>query len=158
MTLTGNFDYLMIELDEELHFNPYREETLKRAVYKRAFLSKFPSNAYIGYCSSHKGACLKRGSFGNYWSTNASEVQFNKPSSPGNLVGVGSPRWKQRAIYDLIKDAAPGFIDNICVSRISVWDKLPTVTKPLGPVLQRLPAAFCHQASIVALLKCRIFP
>lgn len=110
-----------VELDESRHFNRYREQTLQSSLYKQ--LKRFPKNDYKKFCKSHESACLKAASYGGYWTNESSEKQFGNPSSDGELNGRGSPRWKQRAFYDFVKDLSPILI-GIKVVRIAIWDKV----------------------------------
>jgi hypothetical protein len=50
-------------------------------------------------------------------------LQFGKASNPGDLNGNGSPRWRQRAFYDFVKDLTPLLL-GISVVRISIWDNV----------------------------------
>ncbi len=114
-------DGLAVELDEELHFNRYRALTLQSPVYCN--LQFFPLVEYRRYCREHESDCLKAGRYGGKWSNNSCELQFGKASNHGDLNGNGSPRWKQRAFYDLVKDLTPLLL-RISVVRISIWDNL----------------------------------
>lgn len=40
----------------------------------------------------------------------------------GDLRGDGAPRWKQRALYDAIKDTAPATELDVRLARVSVYD------------------------------------
>lgn len=115
------FDNIPIELDEYLHFNRYRKITLSSSIYNE--LSSFPLDRYIFLCNKYENNCLKAGSYGGKWTNNSCEKQFGKPSNKGDLNGNGSPRWKQRAFYDFIKDLTP-LLFNIPLVRISIWDEL----------------------------------
>jgi hypothetical protein len=151
------FDGIAVELDEYLHFNRYRGTTLKSASY--ANLPRFPLDAYQRFCSEHEDTCLKNGSYGGKWSNKSCEEQFGKTSQPRDLSGNGSPRWKQRAFYDFVKDLSP-LLTGVKVVRIAVWDVLPdsglTVKQILAALIrQPAPAAFRETSSttIAALVK-----
>ena len=47
---------------------------------------------------------------------------FGAPETPGRLEGAGAPRWKQRALYDAVKDLAALNSRTIRLARLSVWD------------------------------------
>jgi hypothetical protein len=49
------------------------------------------------------------------------EAQFGEASQSKDLRGNGSPRWKQRAFYDFVKDLSPLLI-HVPVVRVAVWD------------------------------------
>lgn len=148
------FDDIAIEFDEYLHFNCYRATTLESASYER--LRCFPLRDYQRYCSEREEKCISAGGYGGKWSNKSSEVQFGKASQPKDLSGNGSPRWKQRAFYDFVKDLSP-FLIGVPVVRVAVWDTLMEAgrTKTVGQVLAALirksaPTA-SRQASSAAL-------
>jgi len=51
---------------------------------------------------------------------NGCVARFGAASPPKDLGGNGSPRWKQRAFYDFIKDLSPLLI-GVPVVGIAVW-------------------------------------
>jgi hypothetical protein len=58
---------------------------------------------------------------------------FGPPGPAGVLDGFGSPRWKQRALYDAVKDIAALHSPTLQLCRLSVWDRVGDTT--LGDVL-----------------------
>lgn len=127
------FDGWVLELDEENHFNRYRAITLNAPSY--ADMDAYDLAAYRAYCQEHEAKCSTHG---RYWTNSSSEREFGEPSPRGDLSGNGSPRWRQRAFYDYIKDLAPK-TDGLVISRISIWDTLTAdgQTDTVGRVLQR---------------------
>ena len=124
------YDGLIVELDEQLHFNRYRAVTLQ------APLLEAPWDAsYRRFSITGESRCrLDSTKLAGKWSTPGSKAQFGDPSPPGVLEGPGAPRWKQRAIYDAMKDAAAA--EGIVVlARISIYDGLgdATVDQVLEP-------------------------
>lgn len=115
------FEGLVVELDEERHFNRYRLITLESKIYDKIPL--FPVHRYRHFCQGHEGECLRSASHGGYWSNSSCEKWFGPPSPEKGLSGNGSPRWKQRAFYDYLKDLSIVSMGNNLV-RISVWDKI----------------------------------
>ncbi|MGH2797418.1 MAG: DUF7255 family protein [Thermoleophilaceae bacterium] len=111
-------DGVAIELDEENHFNRYRGLTLDSPLYETH--AAVDVNAYRAWCGSHESACL---TYGGYWKSDASECEFGAAGPEGDLSGSGSPRWKQRAFYDFIKDLAPAAVE-ITVSRLSIYEEV----------------------------------
>ena len=109
---------LVVELDEELHFNRYRATTLE------AFWSEnLPwHDEYLDFCSRHESECLDAGKWGKRWTTPSCESMFGPPGEPGELEGPGAPRWKQRALYDAMKDIAALTSGTVRLARLSVWD------------------------------------
>ena len=110
-----------VELDEELHFNRYRALSLQSPLYK--FLPHFGLREYRSYCEVYENKCLSAGSYGKKWTSNSAEKQFGHAGQPRNLADNGSPRWKQRAFYDFVKDLSP-LIIGVPVARISIWDRV----------------------------------
>jgi hypothetical protein len=110
------FEDVVVELDEENHFNRYRLATLYSPTYTIETFTGL--DLYRGWCSSRESHCQTHG---GYWANESSEREFGPPGEKGQLAGDGSPRWKQRAFYDYIKDLAPRAI-GVPISRIAIWD------------------------------------
>jgi hypothetical protein len=123
----GSWDLLvhdvLVELDEQLHFNRYRAITLDSPSYRK--LPLFPVETYRTFCSAKEPACLKAGTGQKRWTSESTEAQFGPCAERGDLSGGGAPRWKQRAIYDLMKDLTQLEPDAPALARISIWDRLP---------------------------------
>jgi hypothetical protein len=119
---------IAVELDEERHFNRYRAITLNSNLYSK--LTAFPLKEYKRYSTLYEEQCLKTASFGRYWTNDSCEKQFGVASELKELSGNGSPRWKQRAFYDYLRDLTP-LIIGIHVARISIWDKLNVSNKSI---------------------------
>ena len=115
------FEGVAVEFEEHLHFNRYRARTLESEIYR--FLPSFPSDRYRRYCLLHEEACLKAGGYGGKWSNKSCERQFGGAGGPKDLNGSGSPRWKQRAFYDFVKDLSPLLI-GVKVARIAILDEV----------------------------------
>jgi len=91
------------------------------------------------------------------------EKQFGQAAPARDLSGTGSPRWKQRAFYDFIKDLSP-LIISVSMARISIWDEIKVKQKSFlindilkndlldAETLEALARAF------VELIKNRILP
>lgn len=144
---------ILVELDEERHFNRYRARTLRSPVYER--LTAFPLTAYRAFCVQHESACLASASYGGYWSNKSCEAMFGKASKPRDLAGAGAPRWKQRAFYDYLKDLAP-----LCghgpMVRLAVWDELPGVDQlTLGGALEAQRRERSVATSVISLIHAR---
>jgi hypothetical protein len=109
---------LVVELDEELHFNHYRALTLKTS-----WSANLPwVEDYERLCADHEGECLLAGNWGRRW-TNDSCARMFSGGVVGDLSGAGAPRWKQRALYDAIKDTAPNTGLGISLARVSIYDR-----------------------------------
>ena len=119
----GKFDFVcsdfILEFDEEQHFNRYRKLTLNAAIYP---IEHFNLHDYFDYCLSKESLCLKKASFGKYWTSPSTEKQFGKSNEKGDLTVNGSARWKQRAYYDFLKDAWAKS-ENIKLIRLSMFDE-----------------------------------
>jgi len=110
----------IIELDEERHFNQYRQTTLNSSIYEN--LSNLPFNTYQELCTSKQDICLKTASHGKNWTSKSTEKQFGKSSTKGDLTTLGSSRWKQRAFYDFIKDSLNLIFPKILLVRFSIYE------------------------------------
>jgi len=110
---------LVVELDEELHFNRYRGATLVAA-----WEAALPwVESYRSYCVDHERACVHAGCWGKRW-TNPSTARMFSGSPVGELEGNGAPRWKQRALYDAIKDTAPLLSREVHLARLATHDTI----------------------------------
>jgi hypothetical protein len=116
-------DDVLVELDEELHFNRYRSDTLTAVSYGQ--LPRFPLDLYREFCSDREPDCLKHGGGQGRWVNDSTERHFGASGPRGDLKGRGSSRWKQRATYDLIKDLTQLDPTHPRVARIAIWDVLP---------------------------------
>jgi hypothetical protein len=111
---------IVIELDEELHFNRYREQTLAAPWYDNTAWSP----EYSTLCKQHERRCLQAGAWGKRWTTPSCEKLFGQGGPAGQVAGAGAPRWKQRALYDAIKDLAAISGDGPRLARLSIYDQL----------------------------------
>ncbi|MFE5671673.1 hypothetical protein ACFQ58_08690 [Agromyces sp. NPDC056523] len=112
-------DGLHVELDEQLHFNRYRAATLDSPWTSE--LAWTP--AYKAYCTSEEARCLKDGRSQKRWTSPPAERMFGVSGPPGDLEILGSARWRQRALYDCMKDtlAASG---SVHLARVSIFDEV----------------------------------
>lgn len=121
-------DGLIVELDEEQHFNRYRRITLTPA-----WAENLPWTAdYLAYCGEREGAALRKAKRGGYWTSPSTEGMFGVADAPGEFGASGSPRWKQRALYDAMRDALAAS-GGVRLARVAVWDEVGQAT--LGHVL-----------------------
>lgn len=113
-------DGLVVELDEELHFNRYRQLTLLAD-----WTSPLPwRREFIGYCIGQEARCIAAGRWGKRWTNASSEVMFGAGDPPGQLGAGGAPRWKQRALYDAIKDALALSDKSVRLARVAIYDEI----------------------------------
>jgi hypothetical protein len=130
---TGSWDSayagnLMVELDESAHFNRYRVTTLEPA-----WAQHLPwHGAYAEFSVQFEDVCLKERGWGGYWTNTSTERLFGPPGPQRSLDGAGSPRWKQRALYDAMRDIA-ALHGIVRLVRLSVYDELGGA--PLGRAL-----------------------
>lgn len=122
-------DGLVVELDEQLHFNRYRASTLSRGWSRQLPMT----DDYLSYSSNYEALCLADGRWGKRWTNPSCERLFGAPDPPGVLGSLGSPRWKQRALYDATKDAFALSAD-LRVARLAIYDEVEGVE--LGSVLE----------------------
>ncbi|WP_200962728.1 hypothetical protein [Terrabacter sp. Soil810] len=139
---------VLIELDEELHFNRYRETTLRQT-----WAQSLPWNRpYLEFCQSRESECLRAATWGKRWTSESSANMFGDAAPPGDLLSAaGSPRWKQRALYDAIKDAVAAHGAGTKVARLSVYDEVSG--QSLGNVLTG--SARCQIEDLLALVDAR---
>lgn len=123
---------VVVELDEELHFNRYRARTLA-APWARSLPWV---DAYLAMCTRHEDECVSTGSWGKRWSNGSCERMFGHAAPAAELDAPGgAPRWKQRALYDAVKDVA-GFLPGVPrLVRLAVHDEISGVS--LDAVLKR---------------------
>ncbi|MCK4664063.1 MAG: hypothetical protein KAT68_14440 [Bacteroidales bacterium] len=112
---------VVIELDDERHFNRYRIITLGSEIYKK--LDFFPMEKYLKLCKEYESICLRAATWSEKWTSYPSVDQYGEAGPEGELEGNGAPRWKQRAFYDLIRDTTQLMTD-YKVIRIPIWDKI----------------------------------
>ena len=113
---------LVVELDEELHFNRYRAVTLDSS-----WANSLPwTDAYRSYCAEHEDRCLDAGRWGKRW-TNDSCARMFAGGPVGELDGAGAPRWKQRAFYDALKDTGAGNEIGLAIARVAIYDTVDGV-------------------------------
>jgi hypothetical protein len=116
-----SMDGVLIELDEELHFNRYRETTLQRP-WAAGLPWTWP---YLDMCRAREVECRRAGRWGRRWTNESSVRMFGDGARPGDLSSdAGAPRWKQRALYDAVKDAIAAQDENMRVARLSVYDEV----------------------------------
>lgn len=124
-------DGRVLEFDEELHFNRYRSVTLRELPHAR-----LPWHAaYCTQCVVHEAECLRAGRWGSRWDNPSASAMFGPAAEPGELsVPAGAPRWKQRALYDALKDTAAAQDGGPVLVRVSVHDVVAGT--PLGAMLE----------------------
>lgn len=125
---------LVIELDEEWHFNRYRAFTLDSPSYRKM---GFPAELYQDYCTRFEPLCIQAAGAGGWWTTPSSEFGFGKGDPPGTLGLLGPPRWRQRAFNDWIKDKS-SLVTRVSVCRIGIWDQVENggMSQDVGTVLR----------------------
>lgn len=113
------FDDLLVELDEGFHFNRYPAATLGES-----WATELPwQTAYLGYCSKHEH---KSGTGGRRWSSPSATRMFGGTDPDGTFGSFGASRWKQRALYDAMKDASAA-AGQVRLSRVSIYDSIDGV-------------------------------
>ena len=80
-------DGLLVELDEELHFNRYRRLTLTPE-----WAEPLAWRAdYLDLCARREADCLKAAIWGKRWTNPSCEAMFGVVGEPGVLEGPGAP-------------------------------------------------------------------
>jgi hypothetical protein len=119
-----------VEYDESQHFNRYRALTLKAD-----WATALPwQREYLGYSEQFEAECVRSRGWGGYWSNDSTERMFGPTGPQRELDGVGSPRWKQRALYDAVRDIA-AIYGTVRLVRLAVYDEVDGI--PLGQALDR---------------------
>lgn len=119
-------DGMFLEFDEASHFHRYRAHTLTLP-----WTNQLPwAEDYRRYCAHYEGkARVDR----RFW-TGPAEKQFGAASPKRDFTGNGGPRWKQRALYDAVRDAVALHTDGIGLIRVSIYDVIDGM--PLGKLLK----------------------
>jgi hypothetical protein len=123
-------DGVVVELDEELHFNRYRRLTLEPE-----WAAPLSWRAdYLSFTVDHEPECLAAGRWGKRWTNDSCERLFGAADPPGNFTRVGAPRWKQRALYDAMKDLIALNAPEVSLIRLATVDVVAGVK--LGDALE----------------------
>lgn len=118
-------DGLLVELDEEFHFTRYRRQTLDGE-----FERVLPwAGDYRTFIDLHEARAIAPG---GRWSNASTDRMFGGSDPVGQFQNRGSSRWKQRALYDSVKDAAAAS-GLVRLSRVSIYDVVEGL--PLDRVL-----------------------
>ena len=89
--------------DDEVHFNRYRLETLKTAVYE-SFTYPWVES-YKRLCRTYEKECLKSGARERVWfGPPIAEKLFGQSENPGDLSGRGASGWRLNAYNDVQYD------------------------------------------------------
>lgn len=133
-------DGTFVELDEENHFTRYRAMALQSP-----WAQSLPWGArWAEYCRDYEGKAQARGA---YWHTARAGQMFGASDPPRSFKGGGSARWKQRALYDSMKDLAAAS-GSVSLARLSIYDKIDGV--PLGQRLRTGSLATAALRDLVA--------
>ena len=111
----------VVFLDEALHFNRYRAQTLRSKIYEKMPL--IPVDSYKTYCRKYEKECLKAGLAGKNWSFPFAEKHFGLASERGDFSKNGPPAWKLRALENFLLDSAL-LAQKVKVLRLSVYQQL----------------------------------
>lgn len=113
-------DDVLIEFDEALHFNRYRVLTLAAP-----WSPELPwAEHYRQLSVSREAMCLRDGGYGGRWANASSDRMFGGSDKPGVLGPLGSSRWKQRSLYDALKDAHALRSPGVSLARVSIHDEI----------------------------------
>lgn len=119
----GEWDFnlaggLKIELDEYMHFNRYRAESCFGP-----WAQDVPwREPYRDYSEQYEYKCFQIRLPGA-WANKSSDCMFGGSDPIGVIGELGPSRWKQRALYDAVKDAYACY-QHVSLARISVIDTI----------------------------------
>lgn len=124
---TGGWDIELpdgrkVELDETQHFNRYRVISLQQE-----WARELPWRTdYLDYSRRFEFVCWRVASGGGGWTSPSADAMFGSAGPRGVVEGAGSPRWRQRALYDATKDIA-ALHGAVRLARLSVWGSVDGV-------------------------------
>lgn len=119
---------LTFEVDEDLHFNEYRAAT-----FRPSWTSQLPwRESYLAYSARFREKCLSAGGYGGKWQNPSTDKMFGGSDPTKTFTNLGSSRWKQRALYDTVKDAYAIFTMGTSLVRISIHDEIDGVNVGLA--------------------------
>lgn len=112
---------LLIQYDDELHFNRYRKISLEAELYED--FKGFKLFDYKSLCRKREQDCLKVGLANGFWHNSDSEKLFGESEEEGDLSleRNGSSAWKYRAWRDYLQDLSSQ-IYKFHILRISAFD------------------------------------
>jgi hypothetical protein len=139
-------DGLIVEFDEEQHFNRYRLTALERTLPRQGPWA----DDYVVLCREREAECSKKAARGGYWASPPTERLFGGGDPPGVFATTGSPRWKQRALYDLAKDLWPA----VRLARVATYDLIGT--RSLAAILDA--SDFSMAAEVRNFVETRVAP
>ncbi|MGN7192445.1 hypothetical protein [Curtobacterium sp. MCBA15_004] len=114
-----SYGEVIVELDEDFHFNRYRALTLLAP-----FASALPwAVDYQRHSAEHE---QRSGTGGRRWTNPSAERMFGPADAEMVFLSGGAPRWKQRALYDAVKDAAAA-TGVVRLARLSIYDHVEGV-------------------------------
>ena len=135
---------LLVELDESFHFNRYRNVTLESD-----WADRLPwRDAYRDYSLRWE---RYSGTGGKRWSNDSAKRMFGGADADGVFKELGAPRWKQRALYDAMKDISAATGD-VRLARVSIYDSIEGIA--LDDILYR--KARVPADSVAALVTARV--
>ncbi|WP_286958875.1 DUF7255 family protein [Arsenicicoccus sp. UBA7492] len=141
-------DGVLVELDEEQHFNRYRKRTLDDDWADVLPWARF----YSGYCDDYEHACDQASSSLGGRSTQSSRLMFGPAAVRGLDSSEDLSRWKQRAFYDAIRDAY-AMATRTPLARLSVHDDIEGHS--LNQILR--DEVTCSHAALRALVQERTY-
>lgn len=97
---------LRLSIDDALHLNRYRAQTLQAGFYHQEDKLKNRQwvEPYSRACRSAERDCLKDGSKAGVWSYPEAEKHFGPAQETGDFFGTGAPGWRLNAFRDFLAD------------------------------------------------------
>jgi hypothetical protein len=134
LAFTAEAEQLAFVYDAPLHFNKYRQITLRAALYEQ--LPQLEPEKMRSWCKVHQREALKGGLIAGNWHSAEAARYFGPAEAPGDLGGNGSNAWKLRAFTDFLQDVASLLLPYTLV-RVSPYHEIFTSGKRL-PLSQLL--------------------
>lgn len=136
-----SYEGFAIALDDALHFNRFRNATLRAEFYRKH--APFDVQQYRNWCRKYEIEATKAGSKDDLWDSALGRKNFGSSEAPGDKGGKGSNAWKQRALEDFANDIAMYSLGHPLV-RLSVWEQL-MIDKQLFSLQKILTTPFPSQ-------------
>lgn len=86
----------------------------------------------MNFSAHFREKCLRAGGYGGKWQNPSTDKMFGGSDPAKTFTNLGSSRWKQRALYDSVKDAYAIYTSGASLVRISIHDEVDGVNVGLA--------------------------